>query len=83
MTFVFIGDRRLRMRRAMLHATGIRKSRRSITGHRTKYCYTVTFERGPAVGIGMSRSFLVAAAKAIWATYANMLYQRQLRQTDA
>ena len=78
---LYVGDRRLRMRRAMLFSTGIRPSRRAALGHRAVYRYEVTFERGMAVGCGHSRSFLLAALRAITATYRNVLYQRQLTRS--
>lgn len=82
MAFQYIRQRRLRLRRAMLQQVGLKPKRwwHRGWGHRTRYRYEVSFERGPAIGVGGHRSFLIATAIAIYRTYANMLYQRRLHK---
>lgn len=80
MAFLYIGPRRLRMRRAILNRVGLKPKRwwHRGWGHRASYQYEVSFERGTAIGTGQHRSFLIATAISIYKTYTNMLYQRRL-----
>lgn len=70
---IYIGNRRLALRRVMRFETGIRARRwydpPSLTGHTGLYVYEVTFERGMRLSCARHSWLVVAMAQALWSVY--------------